>query len=67
MEQVDENIYDGPERGVKNRFGHEKWYLDDKLHRDYGPARIDPDGSEYWYKHDEPHRIGGPAVKKSIT
>ena len=67
MEQVDENIYDGPERGVwKNKFGIEKWYLDDVyLHRDYGPARKDPDGSEYWFQKGKPHRIGGPAVKKS--
>ena len=29
--------------------GNERWYLNNKLHRENGPAIKGSDGSEYWY------------------
>jgi hypothetical protein len=42
--------------------GSERWELDDKLHRDDGPALITPEGKS-WYRHGQLHRDGGPAVE----
>jgi hypothetical protein len=43
--------------------GSERWELDNKLHRDDGPALIFPDGTKTWYRHGAIHRDGGPAVE----
>ncbi len=32
-----------------------------KLHRNDGPAMIEPNGAQRWYQHGELHRDGGPA------
>ncbi len=37
------------------------WYQDGELHRDDGPAIIEPDGTQHWYQHGELHRDDGPA------
>ena len=42
--------------------GTQRWYLDDKLHRQDGPAVVYSDGSEYWYLDDKLHRQDGPAA-----
>ena len=42
--------------------GSERWELDNKLHRDDGPALIMPEGKS-WYRHGVLHREGGPAVE----
>ena len=42
--------------------GSERWEVDDKLHRDDGPALITPEGIRHWYQHGVPHRDRGPAV-----
>ena len=42
--------------------GIQYWHINDKLHREDGPARIYPDGSEEWYINDVLHREDGPAV-----
>ncbi len=33
-----------------------------KLHREDGPAVIEPDGTQEWYRHGKLHREDGPAV-----
>ena len=42
--------------------GDQRWYLNDQLHREDGPAIIYADGSQYWYLNDQLHREDGPAV-----
>ena len=37
------------------------WYLNGKLHRLDGPARIFPDDSKEWYINGKHHRTDGPA------
>jgi hypothetical protein len=43
--------------------GSKHWYLNDKLHREYGPAIEDADGSKEWFLNDKRHRVDGPAVE----
>jgi len=38
------------------------YYLNNKLHREDGPAIEYPDGTKLWYKNDKLHREDGPAV-----
>jgi hypothetical protein len=40
----------------------ERWYKDDKFHREDGPAVIWPDGYQEWYKNGNLHREDGPAI-----
>ena len=42
--------------------GTKRWYKEDKLHRDDGPALIWADGSNFWYKEGKLHRDDGPAI-----
>jgi hypothetical protein len=42
-----------------------KWYLNDKLHREEGPAVEYANGLLIWYKNGKLHREGGPAVEYS--
>ena len=42
--------------------GSQAWLLNDKLHREDGPAVIYPDGSQYWFLNGKRHREDGPAV-----
>jgi len=39
------------------------WYLNDKLHREDGPAVEWADGSKWWYLNDKLHREDGPAIE----
>jgi len=41
--------------------GDKAWYLNDKLHREGGPALECANGNKFWYKNDEYHREDGPA------
>ena len=43
--------------------GTKFWYLNDKLHREDGPAIEYADGSKEWYLNDDLHREDGPAVE----
>lgn len=43
-------------------YGEERYYLNDKLHREDGPAVI-YHGTKYWYKHGLRHREDGPATE----
>ena len=40
-----------------------EWYLNNKLHREDGPAIEYSDGSKVWYKDGLRHREGGPAME----
>jgi hypothetical protein len=42
--------------------GNSCWYLNDKLHREDGPAVADAFGNCYWYLNGEYHRLDGPAI-----
>jgi len=46
-----------------NANGDKYWYLNDKLHREDGPAVEDADGTNYWYLNGKLHREDGPAVE----
>jgi hypothetical protein len=43
--------------------GDKEWWLNDKLHREDGPAVEYTDGSTGWYLNDKLHREDGPAVE----
>jgi hypothetical protein len=43
--------------------GTKRWYLDDKLHREDGPAVEYADGIKRWFLNDKLHREDGPAVE----
>ena len=47
---------------IKYRDGTRRWYQNDKLHREDGPAVIYLDGTRGWCQNDERHREDGPAV-----
>jgi hypothetical protein len=38
------------------------WLLNDKYHRENGPAAIYPSGNLYWFQNGKLHREDGPAV-----
>ena len=42
--------------------GAKRWYLNDKLHREDGPAIEAANGSKSWYLNGKYHREDGPAV-----
>ena len=44
--------------------GTKKWYLNDQLHREDGPAVEFANGTKYWYLNDQFHREDGPAVER---
>jgi hypothetical protein len=43
--------------------GDKFWYLNDKLHREDGPAIEYANGDKCWYLNDKRHREDGPAVE----
>jgi len=43
--------------------GDKKWYKNDELHRDDGPACEWENGDRSWYKNGKLHRADGPAEK----
>ena len=50
------NVYDN---------GSKSWYLNDKLHREDGPAVEWADGSKFWYLKGKFHREDGPAIERA--
>jgi len=46
-----------------NSIGTKYWYLNDRLHREDGPAVEYVDGDKWWYFHGKPHRLDGPTVE----
>ena len=45
--------------------GSKGWYLNNKLHREDGPAIEYANGDKVWYLNGERHRENGPAVEYS--
>jgi hypothetical protein len=43
-------------------WGNKKYYLNDKFHREEGPAWINSIGHKEWYIHGKLHRENGPAI-----
>jgi hypothetical protein len=50
------NVVTGPD-------GTRKWYVDDQLHREDGPAVERADGTKQWYRDGKLHREDGPAIE----
>jgi len=46
-----------------DEYGTKRWYLNDKLHREDGPAVEFTSGSKCWYLNGEIHREDGPAIE----
>ena len=44
-------------------YGNKYWFLNDKYHREDGPAVEYPNGCKFWYLNDKLHREDGPAVE----
>ena len=44
-------------------YGTKRWFLNDKLHREDGPAVEYVNGSKEWYLNGKCHRVDGPAVE----
>jgi hypothetical protein len=45
--------------------GAKAWFLNGKLHREYGPAREWASGSKGWYLNGKQHRVDGPAYERA--
>jgi hypothetical protein len=43
--------------------GRREWFLNDKRHREDGPAIEQANGDRYWYLNDQLHREDGPAIE----
>jgi hypothetical protein len=43
--------------------GTKRWFLNDKLHRENGPAVVYKHGGKAWYIHGKLHRENGPAIE----
>lgn len=50
---------------VEHANGCREWFLNDKLHREDGPAIEYPNLYRAWYINGERHRIDGPAIESS--
>ena len=46
-----------------NKLGVKRWYKDDELHCDDGPAVVFFNSSKCWYQWGKIHRTNGPAVE----
>jgi len=42
--------------------GTQAWYLNDKLHREDGPAFVLSNGDKAWFINGKKHRVDGPAI-----
>ena len=49
---------------IRDADGDGEWYVEDKLHREDGPA-IEFNEYKAWYIEDKLHRLDGPAVEYS--
>ncbi len=48
-----------------DEFGTKFWYLNEKLHREDGPAVEYASGAKYWFINGQRHREDGPAAEFS--
>jgi len=46
-----------------DEYGTKYWYLNNKRHREDGPAIEDANGDKYWYLNGDLHREDGPAIE----
>ena len=46
-----------------DNFGNKRWFLNDELHREDGPAIEYKDGTKSWHLNGKLHREDGPAVE----
>ena len=46
-----------------DKIGTKRYYLNDILHREDGPAIEYANGEKHWYKNGKLHRDDGPAIK----
>jgi phage terminase Nu1 subunit (DNA packaging protein) len=48
-----------------DKSGTKRWYIDDELHRENGPAIEYADGDRFWYIDGKLHREDGPAIERA--
>ena len=48
---------------IVDDYGDKYWYLNDKLHREDGPAIEWADGAKEWYLNGKLHNKDGPAIE----
>jgi hypothetical protein len=48
---------------IIDKYGDKKYYLNDKFHREDGPAVEHASGDKYWYINGKLHREDGPAIE----
>ena len=46
-----------------NEYGDKRYYVNNVLHREDGPAVENVNGNKYWYKNGKRHREDGPAIE----
>lgn len=51
--------------GYRGDLFHKAWYVDDRLHRENGPAVIQYNGTEEWWLNGVRHREDGPALESA--
>jgi len=49
---------------IIDKYGDKRWYKDDLLHREDGPAVECTIGNKYWFIEDKLHRVDGPAIER---
>ena len=50
---------------IIDKQGVKRWYKNDLLHREDGPATIWITGTKLWCQNDHLHRLDGPAIEYS--
>jgi hypothetical protein len=45
-----------------NKYGNKRWFLNEELHREDGPAVEYSNGYKAWYLYGKRHREDGPAI-----
>jgi hypothetical protein len=48
-----------------DNLGNKRYFLNDKLHREDGPAAEFVSGTKFWYQNNQRHRLDGPAIECS--
>jgi len=49
---------------IVDRYGNKRWFNSQgEIHRDDGPAEMDPHGYKAWYQNGQFHREDGPAAE----
>jgi hypothetical protein len=50
---------------IIDEYGDKRYYMNDLLHREDGPAIEYPNGDKYWYLNGDLHREDGPSCEYS--